>query len=293
MSMQFRAGVVGERVAVAGVFPAVAGDLVGAADAAGGEHDGLGAKQLERPALALVAERAGDAVAVLEQADDRALHVHVDAPGGCRDPAACESSRGRCGRRRAPGADSDGRRSCAAGSCRPSCDRRRAPQASSSRTRSGASFACSSAMRQLFTYWPPRIVSEKWTFQLSRSSTLAERRGDAAFGHDRVRLAEQRLADEADRHAGGRGLDGRPQARAAGADDEDVVFVCLVFRHLEDPQVRPHAHRAEPDVQVTEADREQAAPGPQHVPPIEAAHARVRGEPQRRLRQRSTQPPTT
>ena len=28
-------------------------------------------------------------------------------------------------------------------------------------------------MRQLLTYWPPRIVSAKWTFQLSRSSTLA------------------------------------------------------------------------------------------------------------------------
>ena len=27
-------------------------------------------------------------------------------------------------------------------------------------------------MRQLLTYWPPRIVSAKWTFQLSRSSTL-------------------------------------------------------------------------------------------------------------------------
>jgi hypothetical protein len=28
-------------------------------------------------------------------------------------------------------------------------------------------------MRQLFTYWPPRIVSAKCTRQLSRSSTLA------------------------------------------------------------------------------------------------------------------------
>ena len=27
-------------------------------------------------------------------------------------------------------------------------------------------------MRQLLTYCPPRMVSEKWTFQLSRSSTL-------------------------------------------------------------------------------------------------------------------------
>ena len=30
---------------------------------------------------------------------------------------------------------------------------------------------------------------------------VAERRGDAAFGHDGVRLAEQRLADQADRDA--------------------------------------------------------------------------------------------
>ena len=65
---QLGAGVVGERVAVAGVLPAVARDLVGAADAAGGQHDRLGAKQLEAAALALVAERADDAVAVLEQA---------------------------------------------------------------------------------------------------------------------------------------------------------------------------------------------------------------------------------
>ncbi len=28
-------------------------------------------------------------------------------------------------------------------------------------------------MRQLLMYWPPRMVSAKWTFQLSRSSTLA------------------------------------------------------------------------------------------------------------------------
>ena len=58
---------------------------------------------------------------------------------------------------------------------------------------------------------------------------VGERRGDAAFGHDRVRLAEQRLADQPDRDARGRGFDRRAQAGAAGADDEDVVFVCLVI----------------------------------------------------------------
>ena len=61
---QLGAGVIGERVPVAGALPAVAGDAVGAADAAGREHDRPGAKELEAAALALVAEGAGDAAAV-------------------------------------------------------------------------------------------------------------------------------------------------------------------------------------------------------------------------------------
>ena len=68
MSMQLGAGVVGERVSVAGVLPAVAGDLVRPADAARREHDGLRREHAEAAALAIVAERAGDAIAVLEQA---------------------------------------------------------------------------------------------------------------------------------------------------------------------------------------------------------------------------------
>src|SRR5262249_54118921 len=76
---QLRASLVGERVAVAGVLPAFARDLVGPADAAGREHDRLRAKHLESPALALVRERARYAIAVLQQTRHRALHVHVDA----------------------------------------------------------------------------------------------------------------------------------------------------------------------------------------------------------------------
>ena len=50
---------------------------------------------------------------------------------------------------------------------------KRAPQCSSSLTRSGASWACSSAMRQLFSIFPPCIVSWKWTFQSSWESKFA------------------------------------------------------------------------------------------------------------------------
>ena len=47
-----------------------------------------------------------------------------------------------------------------------------APQASSSQTRSGASLACTSAIRQLFRNLPPRMVSRKWTCQLSLGLAL-------------------------------------------------------------------------------------------------------------------------
>ena len=58
---QLGAGVVRQRVAVAGAFPAVAGDLVGAPGAAGREHDRRGVEHLESAALALVADDAGRA----------------------------------------------------------------------------------------------------------------------------------------------------------------------------------------------------------------------------------------
>ena len=56
---------------------------------------------------------------------------------------------------------------------------------------------------------------------------VAHARRDAALGHDRVRLAEQGLADDGRALAGLAGLDGRAQPGAAGADDEDVVLVAL------------------------------------------------------------------
>ena len=60
---QLGARFVGERMAIARVFPAVARDLVGAADSAGRQHDRLCAKDLESSSLALVPERADDPVA--------------------------------------------------------------------------------------------------------------------------------------------------------------------------------------------------------------------------------------
>ena len=49
--------------------------------------------------------------------------------------------------------------------------------------------------------------------------------GNAAFGHDRVSLAKERFADDADRNALSQRFDGRAQASATRADHEHIVFV--------------------------------------------------------------------
>src|SRR4029078_10997590 len=148
-----------------------------------------------------------------------------------------------------------------------------APQASSSRTRSGASFAWSSAMRQLFTYWPPRIVSAKCTFQLSRSSTLASAAAMPPSAMTVCALPRSDLQTRptdtpaAEGSMGGRraappapitrtyspgGSDCRRRPCPAGADHQHVVPVRLVLGHLQEPRVVPDAHREQPDVHVGE-----------------------------------------
>jgi hypothetical protein len=57
---------------------------------------------------------------------------------------------------------------------------------------------------------------------------VAHRRGDAALGHDRVRLAEERLRDDAHREAALLGFDRGAQTGATGADYQYVVGVVFV-----------------------------------------------------------------
>ena len=61
---QFRARFVSERMAIAGILPTVARNLVGAADTARREHDCFRAKNFESTALALVTECAHNTIAI-------------------------------------------------------------------------------------------------------------------------------------------------------------------------------------------------------------------------------------
>src|SRR5690349_20901247 len=76
---ELRPGAIGERVAVTGAFPTIARDFVGAPGSAGGEDDGLGGKQVETAAFAVVRHRPGHASAVEQQLDDGVLHMNGGA----------------------------------------------------------------------------------------------------------------------------------------------------------------------------------------------------------------------
>ena len=147
-----------------------------------------------------------------------------------------------------------------------------APHTSSSRTRSGASMAWSWAIRGLLRQLAAdHRVAEVDLPRVVRGD-VGERRRDAALGHDRVGLAEQRLADEPDVRAGGPRLDRRPQPGAAGADDEDVVGrVCgsvgsIIAGRVDasevDRRVGDDAEGEQADVDVGEGDRDEARSRP-------------------------------
>src|SRR5437588_114436 len=60
---------------------------------------------------------------------------------------------------------------------------------------------------------------------------IGQRRCDAAFRHDSVRLAQKTFANYADRNPGGGSLDRRTQSSAAGTDDQYVVLESFVLGH--------------------------------------------------------------
>src|SRR5439155_21100524 len=76
---QFRARVIRQRMSVAGVFPAVAGNFVGASNSAGGEYDCFRSENFEATALAFIAKSANRAISIFQDRQDRVFHVHVDA----------------------------------------------------------------------------------------------------------------------------------------------------------------------------------------------------------------------
>ena len=162
----------------------------------------------------------------------------------------------------------------------------------------------------LLTYWPPRMVSAKCTFQLSRSSTLASAAAIPPSAMTVCALPSKRLTNHADRNAGRRRFDRRAQTSAASAITETIVrwnqfrisghasrasrqakeadsskraaahryaFTKWRFndRLRNDSEIVPNAYRTKAHVKIREADPEQTHPCPEHVAAVETTDAAI------------------
>jgi hypothetical protein len=227
---QFSAGVVGQAVAVAGILPAVAGDLVGLADAAGRQHHRPGPEDDEPAMLPVIGHRPRDAVAVLEEPEDRAFHVHFDA---LVDAVVLEGAD-----HFQAGAVADVSEARVLVSAEVALE----DAAVAGAVEDGSpGFQFADAGRRLLgmqlghapvvDVLPAAHGVGEVDLPVVAVVHVGQRRRDAPLGHHRVRLAQERLADQSYRSAPRRGLDGRPEPRPARADDQHVVLVRRILRH--------------------------------------------------------------
>ena len=216
------AGAIGQRVPVAGAFPAVARDLVGAADAAGGEDDRLCREHVERALLPVVGQDACRPSGIEHEVDDRVLHVDLDAE-------VCRVVLQRANQFE-PGAVADVRQPRIAVAAEVAlvdpavlgAIEHRAP---------GLELAHAIGSLLGVDLRHPPVVDVltaahgvgKMHAPVVAVVVVAHGGGHAAFRHHGVSLAEERFADQADRNPGIRGLDRGTQSGTTRPDDQDVV----------------------------------------------------------------------
>ena len=280
--LQLGSGAIGEGKTVAGVLPAIAGDFEGAADASGGDDDGFGLPELEETFLAVVSGGPDDAAGVHEQVEDGALHVDFHA---AVDAVVLEGAD-----HFEAGAVADVREARVFVTAKVTLQDAAVLGAVEERAPGfELADALGSFLRVQFGHTPvvEVLAAAHGVGEVDAPAVavvdVGEGGGDASFSHDGVGFAEQGFADDSDFCAGGGGFNCGAQTCAACADDQNIVGESLELGHLHgSPQghlqnspVVPDAHGAEADVDVGEADGDEAGPCPAHVSAVEAAHAVV------------------
>jgi hypothetical protein len=227
---QRRARPVRQGMAVAGAFPAIARYPERFADAAGRKHNRLGVKDLEIAALAVVRYGAHDALPILEQLNDRRLHVDVNAEV---DRAILQRSNHLQARAvayvRQPrvlvAAEVALQDAAVLGTVE-----QRAPGlefAGAVRGLLGVQLRHAAVVHILAAAHRIREVDPPVVAVVD----VAERRRQAALGHHRVGLAEQRFAHQPHRNSRVASLDGGAQTGSSGAHNQDIVLELLVLGH--------------------------------------------------------------
>ena len=224
---QLRARLVGHRAAVAGAFPGVARHLVHFAPAAGPEDHGLRLEDHEPAVFAAVPKGPGDPLGVPQQPREGDLHVDHDA---AVDGFVLQ------------GPDELEPRAVAHMTEAPVRVRAKRPLEDLAFggpvEQPAPPFELVDALRGLLRedlhhavvvdHLPAAHGVGEVHLPAILGVDVAQGRGDAPFGHHGVGLAEQRLADQADRAPRlGRG-DRGAQPRPPGADHHDVVLERLI-----------------------------------------------------------------
>ena len=226
---ELRSGVVGQSVAVAGVLPGVAGDLVRLADAPGGHDHRAGPEDGEAPSLPVVAQGARHPVAILQEGGDGDLHVDVQAlvdamvlEGADHLQAGTVPHVGQP--RVGVAAEVPLQDLPVGGPVHEGAPRLQLPdpvrRLPGVELRHPPVVEVSAASHGVGEVDPPVVALVD----------VGQGGSDAALRHHRMRLAQQRLADQPDPGVLG-GLDGGPEARPSRADDQHVVLHRPVLGH--------------------------------------------------------------
>src|ERR1700730_2903222 len=217
-------------MSVAGIFPTVARDFVGAANAASREHDRFGAKNSEATTLAFVTTRADNAVAIFEHRKNGVLHVNLDALMNAVVLQRADHLQA--------GAIADVREPRIFMTAKISLQDAPVFRA----IENGAPrFKLAHAIGRFLGVQlghAPLIdilaaahgVGEMY-FPVVALIDIGEGGGNAAFGHNGVCFSEKRFANQADGHSIGGCLERRAESRATSADYDNVVLESFVISH--------------------------------------------------------------
>src|SRR4030095_5963899 len=144
-------------------------------------------------------------------------------------------------------------------------------------------------MRQLFSILPPRMVSRKWTCQLSSGHTLPMAAAMPPWARTWWRLPSSDLHTRpTDAPWAAASMAARRPAPPAPMTRTSCSWVSYAVLAIlkDDPQVPDHSHRNEPDIKICQSDAEQREPGEGRVPLVEPGEEEP--DPVPRLRTRHT-----
>src|SRR6266496_4591491 len=211
-------------MAVAGIFPAVAGDLESPSNSSSREDHSFGAEQVKPSAFAVVAKGTSDAIAILQQCDDRMFHENVQTEMNAMVLQGADHLQAR--------AVSDVRQPRIAVPAKIPLQN---PAVAGAIEESAPGFQFADARRSFLgmqlchtpvvQVLPAAHGVGKVDAPAIPVIHVSHRSRYATFRHNCVGFAQQGLRNDRNLYSGGGSLDGGTQTRVSSPDDQNVVLM--------------------------------------------------------------------